>query len=709
MPPGHTPISSHGELSFLTEGGELGQLMRAHDWAATPLGRPESWPQSLKSMVGACLHSPVLGTVLWGPELLMLYNDAYIPSLADRHPAALGKPVAEVWDDTWEQVAAPFHEAMKTGRGFEKKRVELTMVRRGKHETTWWDITATPIWGEEGTVVGLLNQGTEITTEVLSDKAKLQADEDLRSLNASLEGRIAERTAALLLHENIVHSHRSAICAFDLDGRILAFNPAQSREFFRMFGHEVQKGDVLPDLMPPDQGTVIRNLMARALSGESLTIAGEFGIAELAKPSWEVSYYPMRDAEGVIIGAFHHATDISDRLREQTELLSAQDALRQAQKMESVGQLTGGLAHDFNNLLAGITGSLELIKRRAAGGHYEDIARYVGVGMGAAQRAASLTHRLLAFSRQQTLEPKVLATNRLITEMEDLIQRTIGPQIELAVVRGDALWMVKADASQLENALLNLCINARDAMPDGGKVTIETANRTIDDLYAKELGIDSGEYVSMCVLDNGVGMAPETAARAFEPFFTTKPIGLGTGLGLSMIYGFAKQSGGHARIHSAAGDGSMVCVYLPRYIGPEAETTPAPPPVGAPAKGLGQVVLLVDDEISIRLLVGEILTELGYTVLEAGDGATALRLLQSSMQIDLLVSDVGLPGGMNGRQLADAARITRPALKTLFITGYAENAVMKHGHLEPGMHVMTKPFELNVFASRVKQLLDAPN
>ena len=376
--------------------------------------------------------------------------------------------------------------------------------------------------------------------------------------------------------------------------------------------------------------------------------------------------------------------------------------------MESVGQLTGGLAHDFNNLLAGITGSLELIKRRSAVGQYDEIERYVGVGLGAAQRAASLTHRLLAFSRRQTLEPKVLTTNRLICDMEDLIRRTIGLQIELDVVRGVAVWNVQADASQLENALLNLCINARDAMPDGGKLTIETANRRLDDRAARDLGIEPGQYVSMCVSDNGVGMTPDVAARAFDPFFTTKPIGLGTGLGLSMIYGFAKQSGGHVRIYSEVGQGTMVCVYLPRYVGSDVEAEIPQPTTPSDLNGRGQVVLVVDDEVSVRMFVREILIELGYAVLEAENGIDALKVLQGQHTIDLLVTDVGLPGGMNGRQVADAARSIRPVLPILFITGYAENAVLSHGHLDPGMHVVTKPFEFNAFASRVERLLEAP-
>ena len=284
------------------------------------------------------------------------------------------------------------------------------------------------------------------------------------------------------------------------------------------------------------------------------------------------------------------------------------------------------------------------MRKRVAEGRLADLDRYVGVGLGAAKRAAALTHRLLAFSRRQTLEPKALALNRLVGDMEELVRRTMGPQIELDVVGGMGLWTVLADASQLENALLNLCINARDAMPEGGKLTIETANRRLDERAALAQGIDPGQYVSMCVSDNGVGMSPEVAARAFDPFFTTKPIGLGTGLGLSMIYGFAKQSGGHARIYSELGRGTMVCVYLPRHLGAEADGEAPLPPARESGGAAGRTVLVLDDEPSVRMFVAEVMAELGCAVLEAADGSEALDILRSDARVDLLVSDVGLPG-----------------------------------------------------------------
>ena len=397
--------------------------------------------------------------------------------------------------------------------------------------------------------------------------------------------------------------------------------------------------------------------------------------------------------------------ELEQRVSERTaELESAHEALRQAQKMEAVGQLTGGLAHDFNNLLAGISSSLELLQVRMSQGRIGDLERYITAAQGASKRAAALTHRLLAFSRRQTLDPKATNVNRLVAGMEDLVRRTVGPEIITEVVGAAGLWTTLVDPNQLKNALLNLCVNARDAMPGGGRLTIETGNRWLDERGARERDLQPGQYVSLCVSDSGTGMTPDVIARAFDPFFTTKPIGMGTGLGLSMVYGFVRQSGGQARVYSEFGQGAMVCLYLPRHHG-EAESADAVAPLAvAPRAEQGETVLVVDDEPTVRMLVTEVLEDLGYIAIEAADGTAGLQMLQSDVRIDLLVTDVGLPG-LNGRQLADAARISRPELQVLFITGYAENAVLGNGHLDPGMHVLTKPFAMEALASRIKDLV----
>lgn len=409
--------------------------------------------------------------------------------------------------------------------------------------------------------------------------------------------------------------------------------------------------------------------------------------------------------------AEHELAALTLSLEQQVEertasLMAAEDQLRQAQKMEAVGQLTGGLAHDFNNMLAGIVGSLEMMQVRIAQGRIGDLEKYVTAAQSASRRAAALTHRLLAFSRRQTLDPKPTDVNRLISDMEDLIRRTVGPAIELEVVGAGGLWTTLVDPNQLENALLNLCINARDAMPNGGRITIETANKWFDPRSARERDLPEGQYLSLCVTDTGTGMTSETIKRAFDPFFTTKPLGEGTGLGLSMIYGFARQSGGQGRIYSEVGMGTTLCLYLPRHYGDADTVGGGEPTFELPETGR-KTVLVVDDEPTIRMLVCELLEDLDHASLEASDGPAALTILNSNTPIDLLITDVGLPGGLNGRQIADAARATRPGLKIIFITGFAENAVVGNGQLEPGMRLVTKPFAMDALKMQIADLLIA--
>ncbi|MFC4169861.1 ATP-binding protein [Teichococcus aestuarii] len=404
---------------------------------------------------------------------------------------------------------------------------------------------------------------------------------------------------------------------------------------------------------------------------------------------------------------------LEERILERSRaLMQAEERLRQSQKMEAVGQLTGGLAHDFNNLLTGISGSLELLQIRIAQGRLDDLDRYLRAARAASDRAAALTHRLLAFSRRQTLAPRATDINRLVAGMEELIRRTMGPDVTVEVIPAPGLWATLVDNNQLENALLNLCINARDAMPEGGRLTIETANRCLDEAAARAKDLPPGQYVSLVVRDTGTGMSPEVAARAFDPFFTTKPLGVGTGLGLSMVYGFVRQSGGQARILTEPGQGTTIWLNLPRHHGPaETEAEPAAQAGSAPAPApqrhgtSGETVLVVDDEAPIRMLVSDVLSGLGHTTLEAEDGAAALRLLRSATPLDLLITDVGLPGGMNGRQLAEAARALRPGLKVLFITGYAESTALSHGHLGAGMRLLAKPFTLQALAGHVRTML----
>jgi signal transduction histidine kinase len=398
-----------------------------------------------------------------------------------------------------------------------------------------------------------------------------------------------------------------------------------------------------------------------------------------------------------------------ETLEQQVEERTAQlrhneEALRQSQKMEAVGQLTGGIAHDFNNMLTGIIGSLELLRRRLARGRTEDLDGLIDLGVTSANRAAGLTHRLLAFSRRQSLDSKPVEMNTLVVSMGELLQRSINESIQLDMQLSEDLWVAEADPNQLESALLNLVLNARDAMPEGGKLVVNTSNQHLDKGFTQvHSNLQPGDYVVLSVTDTGCGMPEGTISRAFDPFFTTKPIGQGTGLGLSMIYGFSKQSHGHVTIESEVGNGTTVSLYLPRYNGDLVEDTRVDI-AHAPYAQNGETVLIVEDDPAVRVLVSAVLSELGYAFVEAGDADSAVPILDSGQRIDLLISDVGLPG-MNGRQLAEIGRQYRPDLKVLFITGYAEHAAVRGGFLDPGMQMITKPFTFDLLTAKVREMI----
>lgn len=391
-----------------------------------------------------------------------------------------------------------------------------------------------------------------------------------------------------------------------------------------------------------------------------------------------------------------------ERLREeQIRRAAAEESLRQSQKMTAVGQLTAGIAHDFNNLLTGIGGAIEMVGRRVPQPS-PDVVRFLDLARTGVSRAATLTQRMLAFARQQPLQLESVDANRLVTGMSELLRRTLGETVQIETVLSGGLWRATADSAQLESAVLNLAINARDAMPGGGTLTIETANAHLDDAYAAaNTEVTPGQFVMIAVSDTGTGMDPQTIARAFEPFFTTKERGQGTGLGLSMTFGYVKQIGGHLKIYSELGHGSTVKVYLPRTQA-EASAAPELAPTVSIAAGGGPVVLVVEDDPVVREFAVAACRECGCTVYEAGDGEQALRLLELNRDIQLLFTDVGLPGGMNGRQLAGAAAERRPDLKVLYMTGYTANAIVHHGVIDAGVNFLGKPFSVAALAAKIK-------
>jgi PAS domain S-box-containing protein len=608
-------------------------------------------------------------------------------------PNVVGQKVREMVPGEADGWVALYGGVLQTG---EPIRFERELVATGRH----LELAAFRIEPASRRQVAVLFQ--DITP-------RKRAEAALNDLNRTLEARVAAALAERKVLADIVEGTNAFVHVIDTDFRWLAINSAAAREFARVFGVAPKVGDNMLELLAdrPDIQAGARQIWSRSLSGEEFLEVG--ALADLAGKTrhYEMRFSPLRNDAGAIIGAFQFVYDVSDRLQNQERLRLAEEALRHSQKMEAVGQLTGGLAHDFNNLLTGIGGSLELLQMRLRQGRIADVERYVTAAQGASKRAAGLTHRMLAFSRRQTLEPAPTDVNRLVVGLEELIRRTVGPEITVEVVTAAGLWPALIDPSQLESSLLNLCINARDAMPDGGRLTIETGNKWLDDRAAHERDLPVGQYLSLCVTDTGTGMTPEVMARAFDPFFTTKPIGEGTGLGLSMVYGFVRQSGGQVRIYSEIGQGTTMCIYLPRHYADAAEMAEVPTVRPAMRAEAGETVLIVDDEPSVRMLITEVLGDLGYTAIEAHDGPSGLAMLTSDARIDLLITDVGLPNGMNGRQLADAARVKRPELKVLFITGYAENAVMGNGNLGPGMRVLTKPFDLDVLTRRIREMIEA--
>ncbi len=529
--------------------------------------------------------------------------------------------------------------------------------------------------------------------------------EEARALNRS--NLTLEHSLAMVQHESeqVWRLARDLLSVFDADGALRSFNPAWSAALG--WEPEQLRGRRYSDFLHPDD--VDRTARALGLIAGSGGRGGFENRWRCRDGSYRWLSWNAVLADGLLYAAGRDVTAEKDAA---LRLARTEEQLRQSQKMEAVGQLTGGIAHDFNNLLTGVIGSIEMMRHRLRQGRAGELDRYLDAAAGAAERAASLTHRLLAFSRRQTLDPKRIAAQRLVDGMEDLIRRTAGPAVTLQIVRHPGLWSIFCDPGQLEAALVNLANNAREAMPDGGRLVIETGNAVLDDADT-EGEIPPGDYVAISVADTGAGMSAEVAARAFDPFFTTKPIGHGTGLGLSMIYGFTRQSGGDARIATVPGRGARVTIYLPRYRDPRGE-----PPGGgkaAPAHP-GHTVLLVEDEPMVRMLLGEALGEIGCDTIEASDGVGGLRVMQDDKPVDLLITDIGLPGGINGRQLAEAARTLRPELRVLFITGagqsaargapaFGESLVRGEGPGDLWTQVIEKPFTMELLMQRVRSMI----
>ena len=562
---------------------------------------------------------------------------------------------------------------------------ELRIVRPDTGEVRW--LAKRGEYLRDAETAGLRFSG--VIYDVTASK---RTEESLRTLNETLESRVQDRTRE---RDGVWQLSKDLLGIADANGIWLNVNPAWTRTL----GWNVNEivGRTSQWLLHPDDAEQTRRpFEARDGTGVSFqnrlrTREGEYRtLAWTAVPQSGLFYCVARD--------------VTDQLRREDSLARAEEQLRQAHKMEAVGQLTGGIAHDFNNMLTGVIASLGLIQRRLKAGRTDGLDEFIEAGMSSASRAATLTHSLLAFARRQSLDVKSQDINAVIAGVQEILRRPLGEDVALDFDLGAGLWAALTDANQFESALLNLVLNSRDAMPEGGRVTITTANERMDVTALVHDGdIAPGDYVVVSVRDTGSGMAPDVIAKVFEPFFTTKPIGQGTGLGLSMIYGFVKQAGGYVRIESELGRGTTVKLYLRRAALEEKQVAAVS---GRPLpRSRGETVLVVEDDNSVRFTITELLKELGYTYLEAADAATAIPFLQSRQRIDLLVSDVGLPN-MNGRQLAEVGRQLRPELKVLLISGYSEKATVRGGFLGPGMQMLGKPFTVDTLGAKIRELIE---
>ncbi|ENA28604.1 PAS domain S-box protein [Pseudomonas sp. HPB0071] len=652
-----------------------------------------------------------------GPEFIMLAaNEGRLRGTNTRREDCIGRSIFEVFGKNPDErtefgagvLRASLERVVQTRApdrmAITKYDIPRPAAQGGGFEVRYWSPLNTPVLDEKGEVIYIIHQTEDVTEQVV---------EQQRS-NSNLKV-VDERFRAALL------ASEAGIFDWYIDEDRLYFDSALQQLFKLPDTLTHNAIERFLDYVHPEDQAQVRLSFAQCMQGGNFTV--EFRLQRNQDERWLVCKGNVfRDAAGNPSYVTGTCVDISARkhaenaLRELNETLEArvasevaertrvEETLHQAQKMEAVGQLTGGIAHDFNNLLTGIIGSLELMQRRHSAGSSKDDERYINAAVTSAQRAAALTQRLLAFSRRQTLDLKAIDVNQLVASLEDLLNRTAGENIKVVTALSAGLPLACMDANQLESALINLVINARDAMPHGGTITISTAAFDVEsDQEARWAELKEGQYIQLTVTDTGMGMAPDVLAKVFEPFYTTKPIGQGTGLGLSMVYGYLKQAKGSVQILSEPGNGTSVYLYMPCHKG-DANTLPAEKNRVAPL-GSGEIVLVVEDEAVVRSLIVEVLDELGYRALQAADAQEAIPLLESDQRIDLMISDVGLPG-MNGRQLADFARLSRPNLKVLFATGYAEGSNVS-GYLAPNMEIITKPFAIEALASKIKEILKA--
>ena len=683
------PSPTHSD--FLRTAGEMSERVRRHDWSSTPLGPMESWPEALRVAVQMVLASRFPKCLAWGPEMVSIYNDAFRVILGAK-PEALGRSFFDVWAEAWDTIG-PLAERALAGDSVFLEDFPLVVRRQDYDEQAYFTFCYSPVCDGSGTVVGFMDTVVETT-------GKFLAQQRLQDLAATLEQQVADRTAD---RNRLWLLSDAMLVVTRLDGTIAAVNPAWQATL----GYS-------------EDETIGRRILSFIHDDEAVRVPGDVQrLAEAVRHQATLRFRHRSGADrwidwtAVPGDGFVQAVgrDVTDERARTEALLQSQERVRHSQKMEAIGQLTGGIAHDFNNMLQGVVLPLQLIGQRHARGHMDDIPRYVEAGLSSARRAAALTQRLLAFSRRQPLDVRPVDVAASIRNLEPMLANTCGENTRLDIDVPAELWPVLTDVHQLESAVLNLAINARDAMPEGGRLRITGGNvgaaQALPPQEREALGLPPGDLVRLQVSDTGHGMSKEVLDLAFDPFFTTKPIGQGTGLGLSMIYGYMRQSGGAVALESEVGRGTCVSLYFPR----SSEQVSGEAPAGLDSAEAGKrpdSVLVVEDDATVREFVCELLRDLGFQVMSARTGAEGMAMLSGAIHFDLLVSDVGLPGP-NGRQVADFARERLPGILVLLMTGYAEQAAMDPGFLSTHrMELIVKPFDAQALVQKVLDMVGTP-
>lgn len=671
-----------GRSNIIAATGSMADQVRDYPWETTALGALETWGTAQCVAVNMVLTSSFPACLALGPELIMVYNDAFVPILGQKD-RPLGHSFSHAWREAWQSIGPIAEEAMR-GKSTFIEDYALEIERYGFRETAYFTFCYSPVFDEKGAVIGLLDTVFETTGKVL-------AEQKLQDFAASLALEVRQRTSD---RDRMWSLSVDCMIITDTRSTILSVNPA----FLRLF--EWAESDVigrqLGDFIHPDDlGTSIERwetaIRTDSVFRSEVRIRSKLG-----------RYSPID-----LSGAHHSGTslligrDITAEREAEAQLKKTESALQQAQKIESLGRLTGGVAHDFNNLLQVIAGNLQLLEPLVR--ENERAVRWVSMALDSVTKGAKLSGSLLAFGRKQTLEPKVVNLGRTLDSMAEIMRRTLGDGLDVQVITKPGLWNTCIDEAQIENALLNLGINARDAMNGHGRLTIEVENAVLGQARVSEHDdLKAGEYVVLAVSDTGSGMSAHVLKQAFEPFFTTKAVGKGTGLGLSMVFGFVKQSGGHVRIDSEVGEGTTVKLYLPRSL--EAEEKLASVDI-RPFEGGTETILVVEDDMSVQATTVETLKQLGYKVVQANDASTALSIVQSGLHIDLLFTDVIMPGSLKSPELVRKATEILPGLAVLYTSGYTENAILHGGRLERGPELLGKPYSREALARRIRHAL----